>query len=162
MLFSGAVFGLHLCPYLLETDFSRRKDHYGVALNEQGQLTYQAWIKTATNQEEVALEPLPLGLITGKADLSTGLSRVAGRGQNSIDDEYEMLSGKQKKYHNFANELALTFANDQQKQLVVRLRVYDDGLAFRYELPAGEAGEVTVVEETTGSAIPTGSKSWIP
>jgi hypothetical protein len=79
-----------------------------------------------------------------------------------LDETYEMLSGKQRQYHNLANELTLTFANPQNDELTIQFRAFDDGLAFRYVLPGKEKTATTIEEETTGFRIPPQSLAWIP
>ena len=72
-----------------------------------------------------------------------------------IEDDYQMLSGKRKHCHNRANEYVARL--DKGKILVVRL--YDDGVAFRYEL-SGLKGDTLPTEHTT-YRIHEGTKRWM-
>jgi hypothetical protein len=72
-----------------------------------------------------------------------------------LQEDYTMLSGKRLHCTNEANEYAITI--DDHTRLVWRL--YNDGVAFRYEL-TGLKGEV-LPEEQTAYIIPEGTNRWI-
>ena len=72
-----------------------------------------------------------------------------------LQEDYTMLAGKRLHCTNEANEYAVTI--DDHTRLVWRL--YNDGVAFRYEL-TGLTGEV-LPEEQTAYIIPEGTKRWM-
>ena len=72
-----------------------------------------------------------------------------------LREDYTMLSGKRLHCTNEANEYAV--AVDDRTRLVWRL--YNDGVAFRYEL-TGMNGE-TLPEERTAYLIPEGTNRWV-
>jgi hypothetical protein len=72
-----------------------------------------------------------------------------------IKEEYPMLAGKRLQCSNEANEYLSELGKDTK--LVVRL--YDDGMAFRYELSGLE--EATLPKEQTVYRIPEGMKRWM-
>ena len=72
-----------------------------------------------------------------------------------IKEEYPMLAGKRLQWSNEANEYLSELGKDTK--LVVRL--YDDGMAFRYELSGLE--EATLPKEQTVYRIPEGMKRWM-
>ena len=76
-----------------------------------------------------------------------------------VKADYQMLSGKRHHCTNEANEYIATLA----KGLTLVVRLYNDGLAFRYELSNGrsrkEASEP--MAELTTYRIPEGTKRWI-
>lgn len=80
-----------------------------------------------------------------------------------IDENYRMSAGKQLNIHNQANELSVTFTNDQRKKLIVDLRAYNDGAAFRYRFPEERDSirEYTVTGETTSFHIAGQGKAWM-
>ena len=72
-----------------------------------------------------------------------------------VKEDYMMISGKRAHCTNEANEYRV--ALDENTTLVWRL--YNDGVAFRYEL-TGLKGEV-LPEETTAYKIPEGTTRWM-
>ena len=126
-----------------------------------GELSYQASIKNEGGYQLV-IQPSPLGLVTDQGDLSRDLQWHSGSDAMLIDEEYRMISGKQNRYHNLANEFSLTFSNRSKEDLIIQFRAYDDGLAFRYVLSGDENEERTIEKEVTGFTIPAGSLAWIP
>lgn len=72
-----------------------------------------------------------------------------------LKEDYTMLAGKSLHCTNEANEYAVVI--DDNTRLVWRL--YNDGVAFRYEL-TGLTGEV-LPEEQTAYIIPEGTKRWM-
>ena len=84
-----------------------------------------------------------LGINTSAGDFSAGL--VAGEPvTTSVDDTYSLPSGKKSTYINRYNELRVPFTRDDKRVEVV-VRMYDDGLAYRYELDG--TGNLTVYSE---------------
>lgn len=107
---------------------------------DTGELTYS--IISAGN--EIIL-PSRLGINTDAGDFTSGV-KLKKPASGIIDETYLLPQGKVSKYRNHANELILTVSKDKQK-LKVCFRVYDDGVAFRYEIP-GE-GEITIHNESS-------------
>lgn len=88
-----------------------------------------------------------------------GLSLCATSPQRAISDSYTMLSGKRLQCNNKANEVTYTFTDSLggRQQMVVRL--YNDGIAFRYVLP--ELRNPVALSERTSYNIKEGTKRWI-
>jgi hypothetical protein len=74
-------------------------------------------------------------------------------GQKKAD--YTMLSGKRLHCQNQANEYRAALS----KEVTLVMRVYDDGVAFRYEWPSGCA--VSQTKELTAYRIAEGTKRWM-
>ena len=72
-----------------------------------------------------------------------------------ISADYQMLSGKRLHCSNEANEYRADIANGQR--LVMRL--YNDGIAFRYELTS--LRDEPLPKERTAYLIPEGTKRWM-
>ncbi|MCR4603950.1 MAG: glycoside hydrolase family 97 protein [Prevotella sp.] len=72
-----------------------------------------------------------------------------------IVDDYTMLSGKRLRCHNEANEYTAAIGKD----VTMVLRLYNDGIAFRYEL-TGLAAD-TMPSELTTWRIPEGTRRWM-
>ena len=78
-----------------------------------------------------------LGLVAADADYDQGLKLKSVSRASRISESYEMLTGKRSHCTNQANERTLTYANPKGEELKVIVRLYNDGLAFRYVVPAG-------------------------
>ena len=109
----------------------------------------------------------------GKHDVlnlpAIGLLTANGGGKNlelksisdaqAIHDEYIMLTGKREQCSNDANEYTYSFKDSLDRELRMVFRLYNDGVAFRYEIP--ELAETTIQEELTVYRIPEGKNRWI-
>ncbi len=75
-----------------------------------------------------------------------------------VKADYHMLQGKRLHCTNRANEYVCTYRDTNGKPLRLVIRLYNDGIAFRYELE-GLGGEQLLQEHTTYS-IPEGTRRW--
>ncbi|NVD44937.1 glycoside hydrolase family 97 protein [Qipengyuania atrilutea] len=83
------------------------------------------------------------------------------------DDTWEQPWGERRFVRDHHNELAVTFREvreDSKRALTVRMRVFDDGVGFRYEFPETDAMPVAnIAEELTEFVIADeGTAWWIP
>ncbi|MBB5791336.1 glycoside hydrolase family 97 catalytic domain-containing protein [Jiangella mangrovi] len=124
------------------------------AVHEQasGALTYEVTAGTTTIFEES-----PLGIATSGVDFSTGLA-YASQSRTTIDDTYTLPAGTKPSYRDHANELVLSYTKGGQTMRLV-VRAYDDGVAYRYELPGG-SGAVSITDETSGFRLPAPTGGW--
>ena len=90
---------------------------------------------------------------------STATVKVAGPAL--VIDDYVMKTGKRLHCHNEAQEYVFTLTNAKGENLMIDLREYGDGFAFRYRLPNVLEGEV-LIDEATAFDIPAGARRWIP
>jgi alpha-glucosidase len=105
---------------------------------EQGAISYSV---QSSGIEIIA--PGRLGLLTGKGDFSSGI-KFRKRSFRTIDETYVLPQGKASTYRNHANELILNLMTDGGEMNIL-FRVYNDGVAFCYEIP-GE-GDIEITEE---------------
>ncbi|HAZ74121.1 MAG TPA: alpha-glucosidase [Rikenellaceae bacterium] len=99
-----------------------------------------------------------LGLTTAQATWKDSL-RLRSKGKtNSLTEEYTMTTGKRLICSNTANTRDITVTNQSGDVLKVEFRLFNDGLAFRYELPEGKG---TVTSELTSYSVPDGVGRWI-
>jgi alpha-glucosidase len=91
----------------------------------------------------------------------------------SKDSTWEQPWGEQRLMRDHHNELLITFSGKENSKKIMRLRVrvFNDGLGFRYELPEQKYPEkiknnlVEIVDEKTEFVIPDADKTtawWIP
>jgi alpha-glucosidase len=116
-----------------------------VILDEKGTLAYQI-----EKEGSIFLEYSPLGINTSICDFSQGL--IYKDLQTSVIDEtYQLVAGKKNLYINHANEMRLNF-NKEGKDISVIFRAYDDGIAFRYDIPGED--EIKIFSESTSFTVP--------
>ena len=88
-----------------------------------------------------------------------------GAVRSEFDETWQPVWGEESSIRNHYNELAITLRQPQSgRQMVVRFRLYDEGVGFRYEFPEQEAMTYfTIREERTQFAM-TGDHTafWIP
>jgi alpha-glucosidase len=111
-------------------------------------------LKVSSQATEV-VSVADLGVITSAGDLSTDLALTA-ESHRTLRSSYRMTTGKQRDRSVFQQESRLTFGNMSGSFALV-VRVSDDGVAFRYELP----GPVTVQRETGGFTFAADATSWL-
>ncbi|HWR13899.1 MAG TPA: glycoside hydrolase family 97 protein [Terriglobales bacterium] len=83
----------------------------------------------------------------------------------TFDETWEPVWGEVRKIRNHYNELSVTLTQAQmERTMVVRFRVFDDGLGFRYEFPRQPKLSYFVVkEERTQFALTGDHKAfWLP
>lgn len=76
-----------------------------------------------------------------------------------IDERYDMNTGKRRNCHNQANEYVYRFAGKQGQAFDMVFRLYNDGVAFRYELH--DFPESDPLEELTTYRIDEGTRRWM-
>ncbi len=108
-----------------------------------------------TSQATEVLSVADLGVITSAGDLSKHLA-LSAESHRTVRTSYRMTTGKQRDRSVFQQESRLTFGNSSGSFALV-VRVSDDGVAFRYELP----GPVTVQRETGGFELAPDATSWL-
>lgn len=76
-----------------------------------------------------------------------------------ISERYRMLAGKRRDCSNEANEVVYTFADGLGRKQRMVVRLYDDGVAFRYELEGLQHTAVT--QDLTTYHIAEGTRRWM-
>ena len=115
-------------------------------------------------QSVVKKSHLGLQLAKGGEDLMDGFS-VKDTKTSTFDETWTPVWGEESSIRNHYNELAVTLNQDKtDRHIIIRFRVYDDGVGFRYEFPRQEnLVYFTLKEEKTEFAM-TGNHTawWIP
>jgi|GEM_PF-280419 len=106
----------------------------------------------------LVLDWSPLGITRTDAAFTHGF-KLLGQTDQRIDEEYDLLHGKASRFRNLANEKMIQLQNPAGRPLNLNFRAYDDGIAWRYEMP-GE-GAATVTGELSGYRLPGGARMWI-
>ncbi len=114
-----------------------------------------------TYQGKPALQDSRLGIALNDADFTRGLALKQASTVSTINDNYELWTGKQRQVNYIAHEQTLTFANAEGREVNIIFRVSDDGVAFRYAFPGESADVKQVLRETTSFALPKDSLGWL-
>ncbi|MBW8331153.1 MAG: glycoside hydrolase family 97 protein [Prolixibacteraceae bacterium] len=133
-----------------------------VAATEGGETSLVYKVDLIKDGQAIAvIESSPLGIERNDQQFSSGLKFVSKSQVRTIDETYTMHIGRQTEIRNHANELELTFKNQQGSLIQLVLRAYNDGVAFRYVFPEKSDSAFTVVRELTGFKVPETGKAWI-
>ncbi|MBR3454843.1 MAG: glycoside hydrolase family 97 protein [Bacteroidaceae bacterium] len=126
-------------------------------LNTNGQPEYQL---TYNERPVVATSTLGLQLV-GAQDLMTGFTQTECV-RSSFDETWQPVWGEETDIRNHYNEMAVTLRQTStDRVMVLRFRLYNDGLGFRYEFPQQKKLVYFVVkEEKTQFAMPTDNTAW--
>lgn len=98
-----------------------------------------------------------LGIVTSIGDFTKGLELVKINEHKTIDEFYEIPSGKRKICHNYCNEIKVDFAKENISFSII-LRAYNDGVAFKYNIKANE--EFEVIAEKTNIVLDKNTVIW--
>ena len=87
---------------------------------------------------------------------------LLGSSTDTFDETWEPVWGEEARIRNHYNELLVQLRQKDSGRLVnLRFRLYDDGLGFRYEFPAGqELNYFTIKEELTEFALASDCTAW--
>lgn len=110
------------------------------------------------NQPETVFTLSDLGFTTSQSGLFSNLKLKSVSGKKNIDENYVMLTGKRSRCINKGYEISYLFEDSGHHGLRLTFRVFNDGLAFRYEIP--EADSVAIVKELTTFSFPSGIRRW--
>jgi hypothetical protein len=100
-----------------------------------------------------------LGLVCNDADFSKLKFINAGK-PTVINEKYTVVHGKRSVCSNTATEVKVHFRNVSKLPFDLVIRAYNDGLAFRYELP-GTGRSYIVTDEVTSYDIPAATTRWL-
>lgn len=105
---------------------------FTVRLDGEGKISY-----SIEKHGNPVVDSAAMGISTSIADFTGGLVYEGQEELTVIDETYSIPVGKKAVYENKANETVLIFTKAESR-LRLRLRAYDEGAAFRYEIPLGE------------------------
>ena len=120
----------------------------------EGQIT----LKIGLNGSEAALWEIGGMAFSDEVYDFTGALKLTGTTYDAINETYTLPVGKVSVYQNKANEMTVDYANSFGKIMHVKVRAYDDGVAFRYVFDNEEIMQVK--EERTTLTVPETSHVW--
>lgn len=88
--------------------------------------------------------------------------QIVGEARDSHDETWELPWGERRVVRDRHNELLVSYRHetDPQRGFDIRVRVFDDGLGFRYEVPVPDGEHRAIVDEVTSFAMPMGATAW--
>lgn len=131
------------------------------SLQNDGTPTYNLKYK---NKEVVKTSKLGLELKDDKKSLLNDFTVVDTK-TSTFDEIWKPVWGEVDNIRNHYNELAVTLnQKGTDRQIVIRFRLFDDGLGFRYEFPTQKNLTYFVIKEERSQFAMTGDHTafWIP
>ena len=126
-----------------------------------GNLSYQL-----TYKGQPVITPSELGFNLSKPNRSLTRFTVVGADSSTTDTTWKPVWGEVSQIRNQYNELALTVQDKSGSgiRLIVRFRVFNDGVGFRYEFPQQTAlNHFVVADERTQFTLAADHKTfWMP
>ncbi len=130
------------------------------SVSAQGEPVYELSYKGKS-----VINPSKLGLeLKNDPGLMNGFTLADAR-TSTFDETWEPVWGEVKQIRNHYNELAVTLDQKaQDRNIIVRFRLFDDGLGFRYEFPLQKNLYYFVIKEERTQFAMTGDHTafWIP
>ena len=130
------------------------------SVNSQGEPVYELFYKG-----KAVIKPSKLGLeLKNDPGLMNGFT-LADTQTSTFDETWEPVWGEVKQIRNNYNEMAVTLDQKaQDRNIIIRFRLFDDGLGFRYEFPLQKNLNYFVIKEERTQFAMTGDHKafWIP
>ena len=139
------------------------------SLSATGQPTYEMTFKN-----KQAVKPSHLGLELAKdkhaskglkeTDLMDGF-KITDTKTSTFDETWTPVWGQFKKIRNHYNELAVSLHQaSSDRNIIIRFRVYDDGMGLRYEFPQQQSLNYFLIKEEHTQFAMTGDHTawWLP
>ena len=130
------------------------------SVNNQGEPIYELYYKG-----KAVIKPSKLGLeLKDDPGLMSGFT-IEKSETTTFDETWQPVWGEEKEIRNHYNELAVTLDQKaQERDILIRFRLFDDGLGFRYEFPLQKNLNYFVIKEEHTQFAMTGDHKafWIP
>jgi len=131
------------------------------SLQNDGTPTYNLKYK---NKEVIKTSKLGLELKDDKKSLLNDFTVVDSK-TSTFDETWKPVWGEVDKIRNHYNELAVTLnQKGTDRQIIIRFRLFDDGLGFRYEFPTQKNLTYFIIKEERSQFAMAGDHTafWIP
>ena len=130
------------------------------SVNAQGEPVYELSYKG-----KGVIKPSKLGLeLKNDPGLMNGFACIDTK-TSTFDETWDPVWGEVKSIRNHYNEMAVTLNQKaQDRNMIIRFRLYNDGLGFRYEFPQQKNLNYFVIKEEHSQFAMTGDHTafWIP
>ncbi len=143
-------------PGNLEIFSPDKKTKVRIAFDENKNLVYSIFFKS-----QMIISESKLGLVLKEGgELGKNLRMINNLFKN-VDTTWNVIAGMTKKSRDFYNEMQLEYIEKSgaKRRLNVYFRVYNDGVAFRYELPE-ISEEINILSELTEFKFTKDHQTW--
>lgn len=117
-------------------------------------------------KKKTVIKPSKMGLELKNAPSLLDGFTVTNSQTSTVDNSWNPVWGEQKTIRNHYNELVVTLTQSDEKErfILIRFRLFDDGLGFRYEFPAQKNLTYFVIKEERTQFAMAGDHTafWIP
>ena len=133
---------------------------FNFSVNSQGEPVYELSYKG-----KQVIKPSKLGLeLKNDPGLMKGFS-ISDTKTSTFDETWKPVWGEVQSIRNHYNELAVTLEQKkEERSILIRFRLFDEGLGFRYEFPQQKNLNYFVIKEEHSQFAMTGDHKafWIP
>jgi glucan 1,4-alpha-glucosidase len=131
------------------------------SLGNDGTPMYQLFFK---NREVIKKSKLGLELQKDKKSLVNDFKVIDSK-ESTFNETWKTVWGEETQIQNHYNELAVTLKqNETDREIIIRFRLFNEGLGFRYEFPQQKNLIYFVIKEERTEFAMTGNHTafWIP
>ncbi|GGF67437.1 glycoside hydrolase family 97 protein [Wenyingzhuangia marina] len=128
--------------------------------NSFGQVYFKILYKNKSKYIEI-IPNSPLGILRDDQQFTDNLKLISESKSKEVNQKYEMISGKRKWCDNLGTEKVFKCINSNNEPLNIVFRVYNDGVAFRYEFTNKSNSLVNVIDESTTYVFPSTTNRWL-
>jgi alpha-glucosidase len=126
-----------------------------VFLSASGEIQYQIQRSGVT-----IIYPSALGVMMKGHDFTKGMKLVNAAKPAHITERYQTKNAKKSSILYQANQLVMSFVNEEEKKMEIVFRLSNDGAAFRYSFPWIKSNE-TMVEEQSSFSFDKNARAWL-
>ncbi|HEX6426092.1 MAG TPA: glycoside hydrolase family 97 catalytic domain-containing protein [Niastella sp.] len=126
-----------------------------VSLSASGEIQYRIQRSGVT-----VIHPSALGVMMKGHDFTQGMKLVNTSKPERITDSYQTKNAKKSSILYQANELVMTFTNNEKNKMDLIFRLSNDGAAFRYSFPWIKNNE-TIIEEQSSFSFDKNARAWL-
>lgn len=152
------VFILSICSYCClfanEVSLHSPDNRYEIKVFEQENYL---WFTVDFDGNRI-IYPSLLG-INGNGEWKENV-KIGNISRETVDQKWEPVYGERSVVKDHYNSciIDLVSGNNNRRRLQLKVRAYDEGIAFRYNFPGGEYLHIT--DEYTQYTLPEGTKAW--
>jgi len=156
---AASVLGVSRVPLAAQVQVSSPNGRNGVTVEiREGRLTYGV-----SRDNRTLLLPSRLGFRFKEAPPLEQALRITDTTRQSHDEWWTQPWGEVARVHDHYNEAAVSVEEQgaPNRRFTFRVRAFDDGVGFRYEVPAQPGlGAFEITEELTEFALADNSRAW--
>lgn len=113
----------------------------------------------AAHRNRPVINPSPLGLSTSPAGVAGPWRFDSSSAISTVNEKYELFTGKKSKISYRANKRTFYFSDAEGKPLHIIYQVSDDGIGFRYYMPARDS--IRIYSEQTTFTFDTANSAFL-